>query len=302
MKNEIRLSTFSIRHELGPMALGFRAPDGEYVRQQVVNEPKSLELHDIPRRSRDGFGITSLELMDQNLEGTSAEDRAALVEALGTEDVSIGLVGLSRCVGDADDAHREEDLQALEELMTISGELGAKQVRVVLLPPPIVPSPTPASFDVNVASLRRLAAHAKVAGVRLTLENDDPITSDPLQLIPLLDAVGPDIGFVLDSGNLEPVMSEVINSFLHGKELGDVVDPEPAYEVFERLLPRAEVVHIKTYGFHADGTSRVYDLNRVLSIVAKSGYDGPLTIEYGGFGSETAEKSIARTAELIRNA
>ncbi|MGC0239400.1 sugar phosphate isomerase/epimerase family protein [Arthrobacter sp. SD76] len=153
-----------------------------------------------------------------------------------------------------------------------------------------------------VAALRRLAAYAVARGVRLMLENDDVITADPAKLIPILDALGPEVGLVLDTGNIEPVMSEVSRSFIAGEEPNDVADPEPTYSVIEMLLPRAEVVHVKTYGFKEDGSSTVYDLKRVLQILVDGNFTGPVTIEYAGHDAAAADRVIQRTIDLIRAA
>ncbi|WP_413810786.1 sugar phosphate isomerase/epimerase family protein [Streptomyces sp. OE57] len=284
------------------MWLDFRSPTGEITAMQVVHSPKSLSLDQIPQRTKHGFGMHAVELMEQQLTAATAQERAALLEALVREDVSVAMVGLSRCVADAVDSHRAEDLEWAERLIAMSAEARAEQVRVVLMPPPIVPPVERASFEIIIATLRRLISTAKAAGVRLVIENDDPFTADPAQLVPLLDAVGSDLGLVLDTGNLEPVMSAVVEGFLAGREPGDLADATAVYEAIEALLPRAEVVHVKTYGFHPDGRSKVYDLDRVLAIIAGSGYEGPLTIEYAGFSGAAAEDAIKRTAELIRAA
>lgn len=302
MKNELRLATFGIRDELGPMWLDYRAPSGEITAIQVVHSPKTLSLDQIPQRTKHGFGMSSVELMEQQLTAATAEERAALPEALTREGVSVGMVGLSRCIADAVDSHRAEDLEWAERLIAMSAAAKAEQVRVVLMPPPIVPQVERASFEVIVDTLRRLIATAKAAGVRLMIENDDPFTADPAELVPLLDAVGPDLGLVLDTGNLEPVMSAVVEGFSAGRQPDDLADATPVYEAIESLLPRAAVVHVKTYGFHPDGRSKVYDLDQVLTIIADSGYEGPLTIEYAGSDGAAAEDAIKRTAELIRAA
>ncbi|MGC0239399.1 hypothetical protein [Arthrobacter sp. SD76] len=141
MKNDVRIATFSIRHELGPVYLGYRAPEGEYVTRRVVDAPVKLEFAAIPERIKSGFGVTSLELMDANLIGTTAEDCSAFRNALAEHGVSLGLVGASRAAGDADRQHREEDLAAIELLIDTAAELGTEQVRVILLPRPSCLSP-----------------------------------------------------------------------------------------------------------------------------------------------------------------
>lgn len=301
MKNEIRISTFGIRHEVGEMFVGYRAADGTIAMQQVTHGPAQVTLAQIPARIHHGFGVSSVELMEQNLQNATDADLEAFKKALEEEGVTLGLLGLSRAAGDANPVYREEDLTALEELIDVAASLGAQQVRVVLMPPPIVPLPEPASFDELVAALRRLAARADAAGVRLMVENDDAITADPSRLVPILEEVGTDVGLVLDTGNIEPVMSEITDAFMTGREAKDV-DAELTYQVIESLLPRAEVVHVKTYGFKEDGSSKVYDLNRVIKVLVDGGFEGPLTIEYAGAEGPEADIAIARTIELLRAA
>ncbi|WP_405846543.1 sugar phosphate isomerase/epimerase family protein [Streptomyces sp. NBC_01518] len=271
MKNQIRLAALGIREELGPMWVDYRAPSGEMASIQVVHSPKSLSLDQVPRRTKKGFGLSSVELMEQQLTAATTEERAVLPAALARENVSVSLVWISRCIADADDRHRAEDLEWADRLISLAAEAQAEQVGVLLMPPPFVPPVTLASFKVIVETLRGLIATAQAAGVRLMLENADPYTADPAKLTPLLDAVGPELGLVLDTGNLEPIMSTAAEAFMTGREPDDLMDADPAYEAIQALLPRAEVVHVKTYGFHPDGHSKLYDLDRVLRIIADSG-------------------------------
>ncbi|WP_314225288.1 sugar phosphate isomerase/epimerase family protein [Streptomyces zaehneri] len=300
MQNDIRIATFGIRHELGPLSLGFRSPDGEFVRQQVVDSPRSLPLGDLPQRLRSAFGVTAVEIMDEHLSGAPAEERAALRSAVDRGELTYSLAAISRYVGDADAGRRAEDLAAVERIIKQSAEAGAQSARVILLPPPIVPQVPLAATDELVAALRHLVGVAHAAGVSLLIENDDEMTSVPEYVEALLDGVGPELGFVLDTGNLEPVMSEVVGSVTAGREPGDVQDAEQTYRAIEALLPRAQVVHVKTYGFHDDKRSKVYDLDRVLQIIADSGFAGPLTIEYGGPDSSVAYDTIRQTVARIR--
>lgn len=283
------------------MYVGYRATDGSYAMQQVNDGPIRVHLADIPARVKDGFGVVSVELMEQNLHGTTEQDRADFRQALSSQGVALGLLGLSRCAGDANPTHREEDLTVLEELIDLAGELGAEQVRVVLLPPPIVPLPDAAPLADLIAALERLSARAKSAGVRLMVENDDAITADPTKLVPILDGVGSDVGLVLDTGNIEPVMGEVVASFMEGREARDI-DASETYETITALLPRAEVVHVKTYGYKEDGSSKVYDVTRVLRILTEGDFTGPVTVEYAGADGADADSAISRTIELIRAA
>lgn len=302
MKNEILISTFGIRDELGPMSLSYRLPSGQLTSQQVVHSPKVLSLAELPSRVKNGFCVNGVELMDGHITAATAEERAQLRAAAEIEGVRIGTVGISRATADANDSHRAEDLAAVEQLIELAAETGSDSVRVILLPPPIVPGPKPAQFTAIIESLVRLADFAEARGLRLFIENDDELTSNPAKITEILDAVGPRLGLILDTGNWTPVMEEISNSFMAGHAPADVTDAESLYQTISDLLPRADVLHLKTYGFHPDGQSRVYDLDRVLDIVTSAGYQGPITIECMLFENSETDAVIRATIERIHAA
>src|SRR5262245_57483450 len=117
MNNEIRLGSFSILTELGPMSIGFRSPDGQFVNQQVIDIPAVVELPDLPAHVKGKYGIRSIEIMDTHLFGPPADARAALREAMAAEDVAMPIVLVSRYVAEPDDSYREQDLAAIEQLI-----------------------------------------------------------------------------------------------------------------------------------------------------------------------------------------
>lgn len=133
-----------------------------------------------------------------------------------------------------------------------------------------------------IEGIKTACKRAEPFGVLMALENHGGITSTADQLLHLVKAVDhPLFAVNLDTGNFRT---------------------EDPYGDLEKLVPYAAVVQVKV-DMHPKGKPQEHvDYNRILDMLAKSGYRGSLILEYEG--SEEPMTAIpvegAKLAEMIR--
>ena len=240
------------------------------------------------------FGVNTIELCQIQFDSSADERVDALASALRAADVRVLTVPID--VGDlagGDTTTRSDDISRIARWFSVAHRLGATYVRVNTGSP--LAAGQPAARAGVVAALRTLASEARRLGLRLLVENHGGPSSDPEWLLAVRDEVGPEhLGVLLDLGNFEPIMAVSRARFAGEDADENGLDIEPVYDHIARLAPVAELVHAKAYDPRADG-SPLLDLDRALAIVAKSGYDGPISIEWEGLAGDP----WARTAETI---
>jgi sugar phosphate isomerase/epimerase len=126
--------------------------------------------------------------------------------------------------------------------------------------------------------LKTLAAVARLFHVRLALENDFGLTTDPAALERLVQLTGGKdvVGVCLDLGNFR-----------------DGEGPDG----IRRLAPYTTHVHAKARTFGPDGEETTIDYSAALGALRAAGYDGALSVEYGGEGDPHA--GVRQTKALI---
>lgn len=303
MNDRIHVSAFGIRHNLGPIFLPLRQPDGELVSTQVTEGEVNCRVPDIPEHVRSTFGVAGVELQDCHVVRVSGEEQDELAAALKRESVVLGCYHIgNRCIGEAEARYRDQDVKYVEEQLVLAGRLGAKTASISIHHPPVFRQLGQASLDELVPVLRHLVSVAAANGVKLVFEHQEAITSSPATLQRIFDAVGPELGFILDTGNVEPILTAVVEGFKEGRPARYVEDAEPAFRFVEAMLPHATIVHIKTFGFDQTGKQMVYDQQRAVDMIASSGFRGPITVECASFDSPQVYPAIARTIEMVRTA
>jgi sugar phosphate isomerase/epimerase len=284
----LSVSSYSLREQLGPTDLTAVAPDGREIRF-ATTYPELIELAEFPRLAADRFAVAGVETVafqftgidDPRLDRFAAEATAA----------GAPLLNVAVDVGDLlaeDPARRAADIAVLTAWIDRCAELGSVFVRVN------PGSPLSADHGTTppghlIEALARLGAHARERGVRLLVENHGGRSSDAAWMSRLLDAVGADdLGLLLDLGNFDVIMKPMMAA-LTGAPAGPLPGPaelEPVYEGIEALAARAELVHVKAHEVADDGAIGLVDLPRALGILARYGYQGPLTVEYEGTGGD----------------
>lgn len=127
-------------------------------------------------------------------------------------------------------------------------------------------------------AIHRLLPIAQRFGVRITLENQEPIMQKPENLIALIRSTHARwVGACLDLGN---------------------GSPEKIYDYCRTVAPYAFHVHAKASEFDARGEEAHIEYGRMLTYLKMADYPGALSIEFVGEG-ETLE-GVRKTRDLIR--
>lgn len=133
-------------------------------------------------------------------------------------------------------------------------------------------------LNTAIASLREMIPLAAEHGIHVGIENHWGISGDPQNILRIVREVdSPFLGTCPDLGN-----------FPRG------IDPLYALRI---LAPHAVILHAKSYGFRRDGEEKTIDYGKYLAVFRRSGFDGPITIEYEGLGDDL--EGCRLTRELI---
>jgi hypothetical protein len=298
MKNQLCVSSYSLRQCLGPIRGAFRGPDGQKS-PFVWEQPQTMTLLEFPQQVRERLGIDAVEICQFHLPERTPAYLDQLKRAL--REAGMSLVNMPIDVGnisDANPAYREEDLAEIEEWMRTAAELGAAMVRVNASAP--LAQGQLAPIGVTIESYRRLAPTAESLGLQLLIENHGGITVDPAVIVAIVEAVGPaHLKTLVDIGNFEPLLS-VQMAIMQGREPPEA-DPTPLYGAIARIAPYAGLVHAKTHEFDERGRPRRLDVVRALRVVRDAGYAGTISLEYEGSEGDPWENT-RRTGTLVEEA
>jgi len=289
----IAVSSFSLHRVLGPVRFEVPAAEGGY--QEVeLPFPREHTLEEFAVLVRDRFGVDAIELCQIQFDSSSDERVEELASALRSAGVRVLTVPID--IGDlagGSDGERATDVARIERWFTIAHRLGATYVRVNT-GSPLVGAQSEDRVGL-VTALRALASSAESLGVRLLVENHGGLSSDPDFVLALREEVGPEhLGILLDLGNFEPLIT-ISHARFSGENMADVgLELEPVYDKIARLAPVATLVHAKAYDPASDG-SPLLDLDRALGIVAATGYQGSISIEWEGVSGDP----WVRTGETV---
>jgi sugar phosphate isomerase/epimerase len=299
MKNQLCVSSYSLRQHLGPIRGAFRGPDGQK-EPFVWEQPQTMTLLEFPQQVREHLAIDAVELCQFHLPERGPAYLDQLKRALGEADVR--LVNMPIDVGNISDAnrdYREEDLAEIEEWMRAAAELGAGYVRVNASAP--LGKEQLAPLEVTIESYRRLARTAESLGLQLLIENHGGITTDPSVIVRIVEEVGPaQLKTLVDIGNFEPLLSMQM-AVIQGREPPTTLDTTPLYGAIAQIAPYAGLVHAKTHGFDQQGRPLHMDVVRALRVVRDAGFAGPISLEYEGSEGDAWENT-RRTRALVEEA
>jgi sugar phosphate isomerase/epimerase len=294
---DLSVSTYSLREQLGPTSLVFTGPDG-VERTFGAEHEKLFDLHEVPGRIRERYGVERLETVAFQFAGVDDPE----IERFGAALRDAGVELLNVAIDDGDLLEADADARAAH-VATITAwierfvGIGARFVRVNPGSPfsPHHGDTPPAHL---VDALRGLGELANRLGARLLVENHGGPSSDPAWMNALLDAVGREhLGLLLDLGNFDALLAPLMATMLAqpgeqpaGDPFADL-DLDPLYDGIDALASRAELVHVKAHEVADDGSIGLVDLDRAVAILHRHGYDGPLTIEYEGSGGDPWAKT-----------
>ena len=293
----VSVSSFCFHRELGDTRFDIETPTGEAGVYVIPgHNPPQVSMADLPGLVRQRLGVDAMELCQVQL---SSETLDAVAAALADGEVSVTAIPID--LGNLATPHEERRQTYLADTrrwLDLAARLGAPFARVNAGSPAAGAAHSQAAL---VSSLIELADYATAHDVSLLVENHGGISADPDWLLALLCEVGTDrLGLILDTGNLEPMVTAAHARF-SGQPLNESgMDFTPMYAAVARLAPAAAIVHAKAYDIDENGRFGPVDLQRLLEIVRDHGFDGPVTVEYEGSGSDVWGRT-QQTVGLVRS-
>jgi sugar phosphate isomerase/epimerase len=244
---------------------------------------KTLELLDYPKQVKEEFGLTVIELNSpffKSMDASYLKELKHRLNASGSRVANIA-VDLREDLSATDEAVRSRAVSEYAKWFDVAAAVGSPCIRA------FTGGPHEGDFREDVCqacmkSFGELASAGKKAGVKMIIENHGGVIArDPDNLVRLMksDKSG-NLGMCPDFGNFaEPVR----------------------YAGLEKVAPWAQVLHAKMHEFDAKGEEAHIDVKRCLDIFRKSGFSGPVLIEFEGKTDdhEGVLKSIALLKKYV---
>jgi sugar phosphate isomerase/epimerase len=178
----------------------------------------------------------------------------------------------------ADEATRNEQIEADKRKMRAAKRLGAPIVRINVGNTGRENADDTLGVDRVVKAFNeQLVPLAKELNIKMTMENHGGVSKTAANIVRIIKATDPKwVGALVDFGNF-PI--------------------EHKYEEVEMAAPYAMVTHVKVNVFDDRGEAKEYDFPRLLGMLKKVKYKGPLSIEYEGKGDPV--EGVRMTKALI---
>ncbi len=250
-----------------------------------------VPMVDMPKMTRQDFGIEALELVNTMLASTDKPYLDMLAKNASDNNVRLLLIMIDN-EGDVaadDEAEREAAVARHKKWIDIAADFGCHAIRLNWRgsdpDAAKVPAACKAMIERSVKPLRTLCAYGEHKNVNVLLENHGGPSSYPEAVVSLVLAVDhPRFGTLPDFGNYP-----------------DDVD---RYLATDLLMNFAKSVSAKCIDFdETTGLESTMDFPRLMDIVVdKHGYDGYIGIEYGGDRLSEADGIMAckRLLEKLR--
>jgi sugar phosphate isomerase/epimerase len=270
-KPSIAVSTWSL-HNL----LGVTYANGPGVTPTGIAEPTfgpgEVTLLELPEALA-MRGYLRVEICHFNLASQDAAYLASIRRAFERAGVAIQTL----LIDDGDITNpqtRERDLAWIASWIVAAALLGAENARVIAGKSP----PLPEALALSVDGLKAMAALGKAQGVRIVTENWFDTLSTPQAVHHVLDAVGPDLGFLADTGNWSGPSK---------------------YADLQSIFARAELCHAKT-DFGPGLVIDAEDYGQCMQAAQDADYAGPFTLIFASEGDEWAGLAAERSFILER--
>jgi sugar phosphate isomerase/epimerase len=178
----------------------------------------------------------------------------------------------------ADEAKRNQQIEADKQKMRAAARLGAHIVRIN------VGNTGRENVDDTLGVERvvkafneQLVPLAKELKLKISIENHGGVSKTAANIVKIIKATDPAVvGALVDFGNF-PIAVK--------------------YTEVETVAPYALVTHVKVNVFDDKGEAAEYDFPRVLAMLKKLDYKGPISIEYEGKGDPV--EGVRKTKALI---
>jgi sugar phosphate isomerase/epimerase len=235
-------------------------------------------LLSFPMTAKREFGIDAIEL--NNIFFASTEDEYLAMLIAKAEQAEVDMIGMAvdgtGDLSNPDEAERETAVTDSAPWLDIAAKLGLGWVRFNAGGQWNEESPE--ALNSCVRSLKELCKSAQPLGIRVLIENHWGISSCPLRMHSIMEAVGAEnLGSIIDFGNFPAKVDR--------------------FDGIEKIAPRAVAVHVKTHTFDEHGESARIDMSRCIKILKAAKFKGHLCIEYEG--EEDEREGILKSKALI---
>ncbi len=237
-----------------------------------------LDNLDFPRASKERFGITAVEYVNQFFKDKAKdagylEELAKRADDVGVKNLLIMCDGLGN-LGDPDDAARTQAIENHFPWVEAAKRLGCHSIRVN--------AASEGSFEeqqkLAADGLARLSDYAKQLEISVIVENHGGLSSNGAWLAGVMKMVDrPNCGTLPDFGNFHDY---------------------DRYKGIEELMPFAKGVSAKSHDFDADGNETHTDYRKALKLVLGAGYHGYVGVEYEG-SKLSEDEGILATKKLL---
>lgn len=273
----LALSSWSVRHTLGPIYPGLAVTSGERQPDDKFGAG-SLALLDFPDAAK-AAGIDRLDICHFHFPRTDADYLRAFRDRMAAAEIQLlTLLVDEGDVSAADPTARERDLARIRAWIDIAALLGARYVRVAAGEQEARPGD--GAVRRSAEGLSALARHARARSMSLLTENWRALAMSPDTLLAILDAASGEVGLVADFGNYKGA----------GK-----------YGALRAILPRATTIHAHAMAaWMRPGATDAGDLRRCLDLARAAGFAGSYVLIFDGDGPADEWPGIARMAALVR--
>jgi sugar phosphate isomerase/epimerase len=245
---------------------------------------KKLDNLDFPAYSKDNFGITIVEYVDQFFPSADKEYVKDLLKR--TEDIGVKnnliMIDTAGSLGELDEEKRKSDVEKHYQWVEAAEILGCQAIRVNA-------RGTGSALDVAHATTNSLITLCRFAadyGINVIVENHGGYSSRASWLSSVIRNTG-----MINCG----VLPDFGNFIIDRKPGGEKYD---LYQGMKELMPLAKGVSAKSHEFDEEGNETTKDYYKLLKIIKDSGFRGIIGIEYEG-RTLGADDGIKATKDLL---
>ncbi len=243
-------------------------------RQGKKTPETPISLLDFIRIARERYSFGQIELCQAHFES----NQHRYLDRVKTTLVRYGVraINMPIDVGNIsafDPAQRETDIELILKWIDAAAYIGIPAVRVNSGRQPEGQE----DLQITVSSYRTLVSYGKMINCKILMENHGGISADPGNITKIVNAVNSNWFRLLpDFGNFDPTVR---------------------YEGIRTMLPWSALVHAKTLDFDGQGNQTAFDFDLCMQLLAQSGFQGPLSIEFEG--DDDQYEGIAKSRELL---
>ncbi len=250
----------------------------EWSLHRTLRSKKMTNL-DFPRVTKEKFGITAVEYVNQFFKDKAADQKyltelKTRCDDLGVSSLLIMIDGEGH-LGEAEESRRQKVIDNHKKWVEAAKFLGCHSIRVNAHG--IGKSDEEKAAN-TTKGLRKLSEFGQTHGINVIVENHGGLSSNGKWLSKVLKDVGlPNCGSLPDFGNF--------GSY-------------DRYVGIKELMPFAKGVSAKSHNFDAKGNETKTDYVKALQLVLDAGYRGHVGIEYEG-RKMSEEEGILATKKLL---